>query len=245
MTTLVLLRHGKSSWNRENRFTGWFDAELTAVGEQEMRKAARLLSAHGVVPDVVHTSLLSRCIRSVEIALDELGRTWIPTCQSWRLNERHYGALQGLHKKEAVERFGVEQVQEWRRSFDVPPPPLALDDERHPRLDPRYHHLPPDALPASESLKDVVARTVPYWQDALAADLIDGRAVLVVGHGNSLRALVMHLLGLTPAEVAALNIATGQPWRFEFNDTLHVVEHGYLDTLSAERAALEVEREAG
>ena len=245
MTTLVLLRHGKSSWNRDNRFTGWFDAELTAVGEQEMRQAARLLSEHGAVPTVVHTSVLSRCIRSVDVALGELGGTGIPTHRSWRLNERHYGALQGLHKKEAVERFGAEQVQEWRRSFDVPPPPLALDDERHPRLDPRYHHLPPDALPASESLKDVVARVVPYWKDAIAADLIDGRAVLVVGHGNSLRALVMHLLGLTPAEVAALNIATGQPWRFEFDDSLHIVHHGYLDAVTAERAARAVSREAG
>jgi 2,3-bisphosphoglycerate-dependent phosphoglycerate mutase len=245
MTTLVLLRHGKSSWNRDNRFTGWFDAELTAVGEQEMREAARLLSEHGAVPIVVHTSVLSRCIRSVDVVLDELGGTGIPTHRSWRLNERHYGALQGLHKKEAVERFGAEQVQEWRRSFDVPPPPLALDDERHPRLDPRYHHLPPDALPASESLKDVVARVVPYWQDAIAADLIDGRAVLVVGHGNSLRALVMHLLGLTPAEVAALNIATGQPWCFEFDESLHIVHHGYLDAVTAERAARAVSREAG
>ena len=245
MTTLVLLRHGKSSWNRDNRFTGWFDAELTSVGEQEMRQAARLMSEHGAVPNVVHTSVLSRCIRSVDVALDELGCAGIPTRRSWRLNERHYGALQGLHKKDAVERFGAEQVQEWRRSFDVPPPPLALDDERHPRLDPRYRHLPPDALPASESLRDVVARVVPYWQDAIAADLIDGRAVLVVGHGNSLRALVTHLLGLTPAEVAALNIATGQPWCFEFDDSLHIVHHGYLDAVTAERAARAVCREAG
>lgn len=245
MTTLVLVRHGKSSWNRDNRFTGWFDAELTSVGEQEMRTAARQLSEHGIVPNVVHTSVLSRCIRSVDLVLDEIGRIWTPTRRSWRLNERHYGALQGLHKKEAAERFGSEQVQEWRRSFDVPPPPLAFDDERHPRPDPRYRHLPPDALPTSESLKNVMARVVPYWQDAVAADLITGRVVLVVAHGNSLRALVMHLLGMTPAEVASLNIATAQPWRFEFDDTLHVTDHGYLDTSTAERAALEVAHEAG
>ena len=193
MTTLVLLRHGESTWNAANRFTGWYDADLTERGAEEARRGGQLLAEAGLEPDVVHTSVLVRAIRTADLALDELDRLWIPVRRHWRLNERHYGALQGLDKKETAEKHGADQVKVWRRSYDVPPPPVDADSEHHPRNDPRYHDLSPDVLPASECLKDVVGRMLPYWFDALVPDLRTGQVVLVAAHGNSLRALVKYL----------------------------------------------------
>jgi 2,3-bisphosphoglycerate-dependent phosphoglycerate mutase len=218
MRVLVLLRHGESTWNQENRFTGWHDVGLTARGEAEAREAGRLLAQAGIGFDVVHTSVQRRAIRSAELALEQMGLQWLPVRRHWRLNERHYGALQGLNKKETAERYGLEQVVQWRRSYDVPPPPLSPDDERHPRHDPRYARLAPDQLPASECLEDVVARMLPYWHDAIVDDLAQGRRVLVSAHGNSLRALVKHLRRIPDDEIPGLEIPTGVPWVFELDD---------------------------
>ena len=215
---LVLLRHGQSTWNRENRFTGWHDVDLSEQGEAEARDAGRLLVAEGLAFDVVHTSVQRRAVRSADLVLGEMELQWLPVHRHWRLNERHYGALQGLNKKETAERFGAERVFEWRRSYDIPPEPLSLDDERHPRFDPRYAHLAPDQLPASECLKDVVARMLPYWHDSIVADLVAGKRVLVSAHGNSLRALVKHLRQIPDAEIPGLEIPTGVPWVFELDD---------------------------
>jgi 2,3-bisphosphoglycerate-dependent phosphoglycerate mutase len=215
MTTLVLLRHGESDWNRKNLFTGWTDVDLTDTGEAEAVEAGRLLLEAGIRVDVAHTSLQKRALRTLELALFGLDQLWVPVKKSWRLNERHYGDLQGLNKKDATERWGEAQVFAWRRSYDVPPPPLALDDRRHPRFDPRYAALPPDVLPASECLKDVVARVLPYWHDEVCADLRAGRTVVVAAHGNSLRALVKHLDGVSDEEIAEVNIPTGFPLVYE------------------------------
>lgn len=246
MYTLVLLRHGESAWNRENRFTGWHDVPLSETGREEARKAGELMRAEGLQFDVVHTSLLRRAIETVNIALDVMDQHWIPVHRHWRLNERHYGALQGLNKKETSDRYGPDQVFAWRRSYDVPPPPLDPSDPRHPRFDRRYAALPPDLLPATECLKDVVARMLPYWYDAIVPDLRAGRRVLIGAHGNSLRALVKHLDGISDEAIAELNIPTGIPLRYELGEDLRPISSRYLGDPEAARAAAEaVARQAG
>ncbi len=238
MYTLVLLRHGESLWNQENRFTGWYDVDLAPHGEEEARVGGRLMADQGVLPDVVHTSLLKRAIRTSQIALEAADRIWIPVKRSWRLNERHYGDLQGRDKAQTLEKFGDEQFLIWRRSFDVPPPPVALDSPHHPANDPRYQDLPPEVLPANEALADVLHRMLPYWQDAIVPDLRAKQTVLVAAHGNSLRALVMHLDGLTREQVVALNIPTGIPLRYELDANLKPISSAYLDPEAA-RIAIE------
>ncbi len=246
MSTLVLLRHGESEWNALNLFTGWTDVPLSPTGLAEGREAGRLLAGAGVSPDVLHTSLLTRAIHTANLALEELARPWIPVRRSWRLNERHYGALQGLDKKQTTELHGKDQVFVWRRSYDVPPPPLELADERHPRHDVRYAALAPDALPATECLKDVVVRMLPYWYDAIVPDLRAGKTVLVTAHGNSLRALVKHLDGVSDAEIADLNIPTGIPRVYQLDAALSVVSAHYLgDPVVAAQAAAAVASQAG
>ncbi len=209
--TLVLLRHGESEWNAKNLFTGWVDVDLSAQGEAEARRGGELLAEAGLLPDVVHTSVLRRAIRTSEIALHTADRHWIPVRRSWRLNERHYGALQGKDKKQTLAAYGEEQFMLWRRSYDVPPPPIAEDDEFAQFADARYAALPPEARPATECLKDVLVRALPYWYDAIVPDLLTGRTVLVAAHGNSLRALVKHLDGISDEAIAKLNIPTGIP----------------------------------
>jgi 2,3-bisphosphoglycerate-dependent phosphoglycerate mutase len=218
VSQLVLLRHGQSRWNLENLFTGWVDVGLSPAGEEEARAAGRLLDEAGLAFDVVHTSLLARAIRSAELALGEMGVSWLPVHRHWRLNERHYGGLQGLDKKETAERYGLEQVQVWRRSYDTPPPPLAEDSDMAAGQDPRYAGVPRDQLPSAECLADVVARVLPYWHDVVAADLLAGRRVLVVAHGNSLRALVKHLEAIPDREIPDLEIPTGVPRAYELDD---------------------------
>jgi 2,3-bisphosphoglycerate-dependent phosphoglycerate mutase len=248
--TLILLRHGQSTWNQLNLFTGWYDAELTDQGRAEGRAAGQALADADVAPDVVHTSLQVRAIRTAELALDELGRSWLPVRRSWRLNERSYGALQGKDKAQTTAEFGADQVKVWRRSYDIAPPALDLDDERHPRFDPRYRSLPPDVLPATECLQDVVARMLPYWFDALVPDLAAGRTVLVAAHGNSLRALIKHLDGISDADIAELNLPTGVPIRYDLDPDFRPVEHltvdqRYLgDAEAARTAAAAVARQA-
>jgi 2,3-bisphosphoglycerate-dependent phosphoglycerate mutase len=217
MATLVLLRHGESEWNQKNLFTGWVDVGLTAVGESEARRGGELLAEHGLLPEVVHTSLLRRAIRTAEITLDTADRHWLPVRRSWRLNERHYGALQGKNKAQVREEFGDEQFMLWRRSYDTPPPPLADDDEYSQVHDPRYADLL-EALPRTECLKDVVTRMLPYWYDAIVPDLRRYGVVLVVAHGNSLRALIKHLDGLSDDEVVGLNVPTGIPLHYDLDD---------------------------
>ncbi|MBI2706353.1 MAG: 2,3-diphosphoglycerate-dependent phosphoglycerate mutase [Actinobacteria bacterium] len=212
---LVLVRHGESEWNVKNLFTGWYDADLTEKGASEARRGGRDLLAAGIRPAVMHTSLQTRAIRTAHLALDEMDLLWLPVRRSWRLNERHYGDLQGRNKAETREKYGDEQLMRWRRSYDVPPPPLAWGDERHARFDPRYAGLPPELLPAAECLKDVVARMMPYWYDGIVPDLADGRTVLLVAHGNSLRALVKHLEGISDDEIVGVNIPTGVPLLYE------------------------------
>jgi len=242
---LVLLRHGQSTWNLENLFTGWTDVPLTDEGIEEARRAGQLMAEEGYRFGVLHASLLLRAIHTAEIALREMGLHWIPVRRHWRLNERHYGALQGLNKKETAEKHGEEQVLIWRRSYSTPPPPLDPDDERHPRHDERYAHLPPDLLPATEALSDVVERMLPYWYDFIVPDLLAGRRPLIVAHGNSLRALVKHLDGLTEEEVIDLNIPTGIPLVYELDENLQPVSKRYLgDPEAAARAAEAVAKQA-
>jgi 2,3-bisphosphoglycerate-dependent phosphoglycerate mutase len=254
MSTLVLLRHGESTYNEQNLFTGWRDVDLSERGTEEARAAGRLLRDAGLRFDVAHTSVLVRAVRSLNLALDGLGQLWLPVARSWRLNERHYGALQGLNKKETTARFGAEQVKLWRRSYDVPPPPVAPESEDHPRHDPRYQRLAPDVLPATECLKDVVARMLPYWYDAIVPDLRAGLRVIVAAHGNSLRALVKTLGAIADDEIAELNIPTGIPLLYEFDDALTPVTRNadpvtkgrYLGDAEAIRAAAAaVARQAG
>jgi 2,3-bisphosphoglycerate-dependent phosphoglycerate mutase len=245
MPTLVLLRHGESLWNKENRFTGWFDVDLSPKGEEEARAAGELLAAQAFAVDVVHTSLQKRAIRTANLALETLDRLWLPVRRHWRLNERHYGDLEGKNKKETTEQYGEEQVFLWRRSYDVPPPPLSPDDDRHPRFDPRYRALPPDVLPASECLKDVVLRVLPYWHDVIVPDLRDGRVVLVAAHGNSLRALAKHLEGISDNDIAELNIPTGIPRVYELDGSLTPIKARYLgDPEEAKRKAEAVANQA-
>src|SRR6516162_8480043 len=217
MGTLVLLRHGESEWNSKGLFTGWVDVGLAAKGIQEAAAAGRLLIDTGLRPDVVHTSVLTRAIQTANVALEEAGLLWLPVVRSWRLNERHYGALQGKSKAQTRQEYGEEQFMLWRRSYDVPPPPIADDDPYSQSADPRYALLPADLLPRSECLKDVVARLLPYWHDAIVPDLAAGRTVLVVAHGNSIRALVKHLDDIGDAEIAGLDIPTGMPLVYEMD----------------------------
>ena len=246
MHTVVLLRHGESTWNKENRFTGWTDVDLTEKGRQEAASAGELLAAGGYTFDIAFTSVLKRALRTNWIVLDTLDRLWIPVERNWRLNERHYGALQGLNKAETAMQHGEAQTKIWRRSYDVPPPPLALDDPRHPSHDPRYADLTPDERPATESLKDTVARFLPYWTRTIGPAIRAGRRVLITAHGNSLRALVKHLDRISDADIAELNIPTGIPLIYELDDRLSPIRHFYLgDPEAAKRAAEAVARQAG
>ncbi|MES9995570.1 2,3-diphosphoglycerate-dependent phosphoglycerate mutase [Desulfovibrio aminophilus] len=238
MHTLVLIRHGQSAWNLENRFTGWTDVDLTSQGAGEAREAARLLREGGFGFDVCHTSLLKRAIRTLWIVQEEMDAMWLPVFKTWRLNERHYGALQGLNKSETAAKYGEERVFVWRRSFDTPPPALEPDDPRHPGCDQRYADLAASELPLCESLKDTIARTMPYWHDVLASQISQGRRLLVVAHGNSLRGLVKYLDGMDEAAVTALNIPTGVPLVYELDDGLRALRRFYLgDPEAVERAA--------
>jgi 2,3-bisphosphoglycerate-dependent phosphoglycerate mutase len=244
-TKLVLLRHGESQWNLENRFTGWTDVGLSARGKREARAAGRLLAREGYDFDLTFTSYLKRAILTLDLTLETMDRLWLPVVRHWRLNERHYGALQGLDKAETAARHSAEQVQVWRRSYAVPPPALAINDPRHPRFDPRYRDLAPDLLPATESLKDVVARMLPFWYDFLVPALREGRRVLVSAHGNSLRALVKHLDGISDRKIPGLNIPTGIPLVYELDDDLAAVDRYYLgDPEKAAAAARAVAEQA-
>ena len=236
---LVLLRHGQSTWNLENLFTGWHDVPLSERGVMEALEAGRLMKEAGVAPAVVHTSVLIRAIQTTELALAALGRSWIPVRRSWRLNERHYGALQGLNKQQTAQQYGDAKVKVWRRSYDVRPPDVGPADERHPSHDPRYSDLPPEALPSAECLKDVVARMMPYWYDAIVPDLLSHPCVLVSAHGNSLRALIKQLDGLTDDQVVDLDIPTGFPRVYELGADFKPRSWRYLGDLE------EVERRAG
>jgi 2,3-bisphosphoglycerate-dependent phosphoglycerate mutase len=238
MSTLILLRHGHSEWNAKNLFTGWVDVDLNEQGVEEAHRGATMLAEAGLLPDVSHTSLLRRAIRTSQIVLDGIDRHWIPVRRSWRLNERHYGALQGKDKKATLAEFGEEQFMTWRRSYDVPPPPLADDDEFSQATDPRYAALPDELLPRTEALANVLDRMLPYWYDAIVPDLLDDRVVLVTAHGNSLRALVKHLDGMAEADVVGLNIPTGIPLVYELDADLRPVVPGgtYLDPDAAAAA---------
>ncbi|WP_243361082.1 2,3-diphosphoglycerate-dependent phosphoglycerate mutase [Fundidesulfovibrio terrae] len=228
MHTLVLVRHGQSQWNLENRFTGWTDVSLSPLGEQEAMAGAKAMMDAGYGFDLCFTSYLKRAVKTLDIVLEAMDLMWLPVEKSWRLNERHYGALQGLNKAEMTSKFGEEQVFIWRRSYDVRPPALEHDDPRHPRFDPRYAALAPDELPAVECLKDTVARVMPYWHDTLAPAVKSGRRVLVAAHGNSLRALVKYLDGVSDEAIAGLNIPTGVPLVYELGDDLRPIRHFYL-----------------
>ncbi len=238
MGTLVLLRHGESDWNSEGLFTGWVDAGLSDKGKHEAATGGRLLAEAGLRPDVVHTSVLTRAIETANIGLAVADLLWLPVHRSWRLNERHYGALQGKNKAQTREEFGDEQFMLWRRSYDVPPPPIADDEPFSQWGDPRYAGLPPELLPRAECLKDVVERLLPYWYDSIVSDLADGKTVLVVAHGNSLRALVKHLDGIGDAAIATLNIPTGVPLVYDLDEEYRPVIPGgrYLDPEAAAEA---------
>lgn len=236
---LVLLRHGESIWNRENRFTGWTDVDLSEQGRNEAAAAAHTLVADGLGFDCAFTSVLKRAIRTLSIVLDEMDLMWIPVARSWRLNERHYGALQGLNKAETAAKYGEDQVKIWRRSYDVPPPPLDRNDPRRPDLDPRYRELSPVELPLTECLKDTVERFLPYWHDSIAPALRAGRRVLVAAHGNSLRALVKYLDGVSEADIVDLNIPTGVPLLYELDGDLRPLAHRYLGDPAQVEAAMQ------
>ncbi len=239
MLKLVLLRHGESTWNLENRFTGWTDVDLTPKGRQEAQEAARLLEEGGYTFDVAYTSLLKRAIRTLWIALDGLDLMWLPVYNTWRLNERHYGALQGLNKAETAARYGEAQVKVWRRSYAEPPPALTPDDERYPGRDRRYAGLSQAELPLAESLEDTVARFLPYWHRTIVPDIQAGKRVLIAAHGNSLRALVKHLDGMAEADIVELNIPTGVPLVYELERDLRPLKHYYLGDPEAVRKAAE------
>ena len=239
MATLVLLRHGESEWNSKNLFTGWVDVDLTAKGVEQARLSGEMLGAAGLLPTVLHTSLMTRAIRTSTIALDACGRGWIPVRRSWRLNERHYGDLQGKDKAQVREQYGEEQFMLWRRSYDTPPPPIAVGSAWDVSGDERYRHLTSDLVPRTECLADVVRRMLPYWHDAVVPDLQAGHTVLVAAHGNSLRGLVAHLDGLDTAQVVGLNIPTGQPLRYDLDQDMRPTTRGgtYLDEAAAKAAA--------
>ena len=245
MTRLVLLRHGESTWNKENRFTGWTDVDLTDKGREEAREAGRLMAAEGFTFDIAYTSVLTRAIRTLWIALDEMGLLWLDTQKSWRLNERHYGALQGLNKAETAAKHGDAQVKIWRRSYDIPPPPLEPGDERHSARDPRYAGLQPSQLPLTESLKETVARFLPYWHETLAPQIVGGKRLLIAAHGNSLRALVKYLDDVSESDIVELNIPTGIPLVYELDDRLKPIRKFYLgDQEAAARKAQAVANQA-
>lgn len=228
MHKLILLRHGQSTWNKENRFTGWTDVDLSDQGIQEAHEAGRLLKAEGYTFDVAFTSVLKRAIRTLWIVQDQLDLMWIPIHLSWRLNERHYGALQGLDKQATAGKYGREQVHIWRRSYDTPPPALPESDPRHPKHDPRYWNMKKEALPRTESLKNTLNRVLPYWQDSIVPSLRQGKEVIISAHGNSIRALVKYLDCISDEKIMELNIPTGIPLVYELEDDLHVVKHYYL-----------------
>jgi 2,3-bisphosphoglycerate-dependent phosphoglycerate mutase len=241
MHKLVLLRHGESIWNKENRFTGWTDVDLSEKGRQEAAAGGKLLLNEGFTFDVAYTSVLKRAIRTLWFVLDEMDLMWIPVIRDWRLNERHYGALQGLNKAETAAKHSDEQVKVWRRSYDVPPPPLELADERYPGHDRRYAHLSPAELPRTECLKDTVARFVPYWEKTIAPDVKSGKRVIIAAHGNSLRALVKHLDGISDEAIVDLNIPTGTPLVYELDPSLKPIKSYYLgDPEEIARAAAAV-----
>ena len=228
MYKLVLIRHGESTWNLENRFTGWTDVPLTPTGIDQARAAGKLLKDEGWDFDLCYTSVLKRATHTLWHCLDEMDRTWLPVAHSWRLNERHYGGLQGLNKAETAKKYGDQQVLTWRRSYDVPPPPLDLDSPMHPSHDPRYADVAPELLPATECLADVLVRVLPYWDDAIVPQLHDGKTVLIAAHGNSLRALAKHLLDISDADIVKLEIPTGKPWVFDLDDDYRVKSERYL-----------------
>ncbi len=229
MIKLVLLRHGESLWNKENRFTGWTDVDLSEKGRQEAQHAAVILKAHGLSFDVACTSVLKRAIRTLWIVLDEIDRMWVPTHCSWRLNERHYGALQGLNKRDTAEKYGMEQVQRWRRSYDVRPPTLVNADFSHQRSDPQYANLKDDELPSAESLKDTLNRVIPYWNEAITPNLREEKRVLIAAHGNSIRAMVKYLDNVSDDGIVSLGIPTGIPLVYELDANLKPIRHYYLD----------------
>lgn len=237
MHKVVLLRHGESTWNRENRFTGWTDVDLSDRGREEAAEAGRLLNDGGYLFDIAYTSVLKRAIRTLYAALDATDRLWIPVEKSWRLNERHYGALQGLNKAETAAKHGEAQTKIWRRSYDIPPPPLTVDDPRHPSHDPRYAGLNAADLPLTESLKDTVARFLPYWHETIAPAIGSGKRVLIAAHGNSLRALVKYLDNVSESAIVELNIPTGIPLVYELDEQLRSVRHYYLGDPAAAAAA--------
>ncbi len=238
MKKLVLLRHGESTWNKENRFTGWTDVGLTEKGMREAVEAGRLLRKDGFVFDVAFTSVLKRAIKTLWIVMEEMDLMWIPVLNHWRLNERHYGALQGLNKAETAEKHGMEQVKIWRRSYDIPPPALATDDERYPGRDPRYAGLRTEDLPLTESLKDTVARFLPYWHETISPVVWEGKRVIIAAHGNSIRALVKYLDKVPESEIVGLNIPTGIPLVYELDDDLTPIRNYYLgDPEAAKKAA--------
>jgi 2,3-bisphosphoglycerate-dependent phosphoglycerate mutase len=228
MYTLVLLRHGESIWNKENRFTGWTDVDLTEKGRQEAHEAGKALREKGFTFDIAYTSVLKRAIRTLWIVMDEMDLMWIPVVRSWRLNERHYGALQGLNKAETAKKFGEEQVHLWRRSYDVPPPALTKDDPRFPGHDPRYKDVPEDELPLTECLKDTVNRFMPLWRETIAPTIKSGKKVIIAAHGNSLRALVKYLDNMSDEAITKLNIPTGIPLIYELDEDLKPIKHYYL-----------------
>ena len=241
MYKLVLIRHGESTWNLENRFTGWTDVELTPTGVSQAMSAGKLLKAEGYEFDVAYTSVLKRAIHTLNYVLDEMDRTWLPVVKDWRLNERHYGGLQGLNKADMAKQYGDEQVLIWRRSYDTPPPALEPQDPRGQRQDRRYAHLSPEQIPLTECLKDTVARVVPYWRDTLAPAIRSGQRVLIAAHGNSIRALIKHLDGISDADIVHLNIPNGIPLVYEFDDDMQPLRRYYLgDAAAAEAAAAAV-----
>jgi 2,3-bisphosphoglycerate-dependent phosphoglycerate mutase len=241
MPTLMLLRHGESTWNQENRFTGWTDVDLSERGRDEARRSGQLLAEGGYTFDLAYTSVLKRAIRTLWIAVDELDQMWLPVIKDWRLNERHYGALQGLNKAETAEKHGDAQVKIWRRSYDIPPPPLTPDDPRHAGRDLRYANLSAGEIPLTESLKDTVERFLPYWHGEIAPSIRSGKRVLIVAHGNSLRALVKYLDGISDEEIVELNIPTGIPLVYELDDQLRPTNRFYLgDAAAAAEAAARV-----
>ena len=245
MHTVVLLRHGESAWNKENRFTGWVDVDLTERGREEAHEAGRLLREGGYTFDLAYTSVLKRAIRTLWITLDDMDLMWIPVHKSWRLNERHYGALQGLNKAETAAKHGDAQVKVWRRSYDIPPPALTVDDPRYPGHDPRYGDLKRSQLPLAESLKDTVARFLPYWHETIAPAIHNDQRVLIAAHGNSLRALVKYLDGVSEQEIVELNIPTGIPLVYELDEQLKPMRHFYLgDPEAAAAAAARVAEQA-
>src|SRR5688572_6779349 len=242
---VVLIRHGESVWNAENRFTGWTDVDLSEKGRGEAQKGAAILKQEGYTFDIAYTSVLKRAIRTLWYVLDGLDLMWIPVRHAWELNERHYGALQGLNKAETAAKFGDQQVKIWRRSYDTPPPPLSPDDERFPAKDPRYRHIPPEVLPLTECLKDTVARVLPYWQQQIVPDIEAGKRVIIAAHGNSLRALVKYLDNISEAEILELNIPTGVPLVYEFDEAMTPPKHYYMGDPAEIAAAMDAVAKQG